>query len=212
MVILRWQLLTPPRDVMTDDLLEICMSKTRMSYHFIIHNAQCLLLKLAYRCHSLALCHLVAPRLTCAVALTGLARQFKRALSLGRSFLLHMHNSTTERGPILHLGALFVFTCSLLLGCSPQQLLIPTSPVLLFRIIHLLSLHHTKALATLASICSGTTHHTTTHHTTALPPTHCNAFILQHKPLLPFTHLQHGRLGDRRRCRHCFCGRVQRIR
>jgi hypothetical protein len=48
-VILRWQHLTAPRDVMTDDLQEKCMSRTRMSCHFIIHNAQCLPLNLAYR-------------------------------------------------------------------------------------------------------------------------------------------------------------------
>lgn len=65
MVVLRWQQLTTPRDVMTDDLQENCMSKTRMSCHFIIHNAQCLHLKLTDFFSLIgALRHCVVSRLT----------------------------------------------------------------------------------------------------------------------------------------------------
>lgn len=155
--------------------------------------------------HSLPLIHLVS-RLTYAVALTDSACpcssvQFKPALSLGRSFLLHMHNSTTQRASVPRLGALsavYLLIAAWLFTGSPQQQL-PHPHLSCSSLLHqhpppVTALHQGIDASVLAAIYSDTP-----------PPRHCTPLVSSHPfTFLHPTHPQHGLLGDRWRRRRCF--------
>lgn len=177
MVILRWQHLAAARDVMTDDLQEKCMSKTRMSCHFIVQNAQCLHLNLT-DCFSLigaaSLC-CSSTHSCCCAHRSALPLPFS-SNALFHSVAPSFFTCTTERARQSFALAHFPsFICSLLPGCSRQLPFshphLSSSSLPQQRPPPVTALHCTKALTTLSSICSDTCH-----HSTALQPSHCSAF------------------------------------
>ena len=118
------------------------------------------------------------------------ALQFKRALSLGRSFLLHMQlKARVSASPWRTFRCLPAHCCLAVHDNFSHSLAFSSS--LPQHSPPLLSLHCTKALTTLVCICFDIAlHFLHSIQATAAPP-------LTHLTHFPASiHLQHGRLGD----------------
>ena len=132
------------RDVMTDDLQEQCMSRTRMSCISLFTSLKCLPFILA------CLFSLIGADLflICAVALTDPPRPCSsvQTRSFTRSCLPSITCTTEGACQCFALAHFPLFTCSLLPGCSRQLLSFPPPhPLFLFHNIHLLFCHCTAS-------------------------------------------------------------------
>ena len=187
------------RDVMTDDLQEQCMSRTRMSCHFIILS-QCTTCTITCITH----CRWSAFFLDSLVLLHSLARP-DPALQFSSSPVFHpvtpsFFTCTTQRASVLHLGALsavYLLIAAWLFTGSPQQLL-PHPHLSCSSLLHqhppspVTALHQGIDTSVLAAIYSDTP-----------PPRHCTPLVPPHpRTFLHPTHPQDGFLGDRWRCRY----------